>query len=205
MKKKNLVTVWLSVALSLGLFAIAGLIFMPVALNNELYSADNEQSGIPYPSDLQSSGILYVSEDGAGALIYLNFEQKTTTVNIFLDGAREKALLVGYEINYTLVGNDTFLCELCDRLGGIELYENGVKYRFTGAGLAKELENIDSVSQMAEISEGFFKKISKIGLSDDDFKFIIENTRTDLNFPACYSWREVISDTVSCYIFENAF
>ncbi|MBR6743461.1 MAG: hypothetical protein IKL94_03100 [Clostridia bacterium] len=205
MKKKNLVAVWLSIALSLGVFAIAGLIFMPIAFNNEISPADNEQSGVPYPSDPQSSGILYVSEDGSGALIYLNFEQKTTTVNIFLEEAREKALLVGYEINYTLVGNDTFLCELCDRLGGIELDENGVKYRFTGAGLAKKLEKTHSVSQMAEISEGFFKKFSKIGLSDDDFKFIIENTRTDLNFPVCYSWREVISDTVSCYIFENVF
>jgi len=205
MKTKKLVAVWLSVALSLGVFAIAGLIFMPVALNNELSPADNEQSGIPYPSDIQSSGILYVSEDGSGALIYLNFEQQTATVNLFLDNARERALIIGYDINYTIEGNNSFLCELCDRLGGIELYENGVNYRFTGAGLANKLENTHSLSQMAEISEGFFKKISKIGLSDDDFKFIIENTRTDLNYPACYSWREVISDTVSCYIFENAF
>lgn len=202
-KKRNYIVIWLCISLSLGIFATFGLIFAPLAINSS--PAAEEPSSVPYISSPQSSGILYVSESGAGGLIYLNFEQNTTSINLFSDDAEKRALLVGYEINYTIYGNDSFLCGLCDRLGGIDIYENGEFLRFTGAGLSEKLQKISSVSDMAEISEAFFKKISKIGLSNSDFKFIIENTNTDLNFPVCYSWREVLKDTVSCYIFENVF
>lgn len=203
MKKSKWAVVWLCVAFSLGVFAIAGLIFLPLAISDDVSPANDEQSNIPYFSVPQNSGILYLSPDGSGALIFLNFEQQTAAVNLFLDDAENKALTVGYEINYTLLGNNEFLCELCDRLGGIDLYENGKEYRFTGAGLAEKLASADSILDLSEISEGFFKKISKIGLSNEDFQFIIENTKTNLNFPVCYSWREALKDTVSRYIFEN--
>ena len=202
MKKSVWASVWMCIALSLGIFAIAGLIFLPLALK-DASPANEEQSNIPYFSVAQNSGILYLSPDGSGALIFLNFEQQTAAVNLFLEDAENKALTVGYEINYTILGSDEFLCELCDRLGGIDLVENGKELRFTGAGLAEKLKGRDSLLEKAKISEGFFKKISKIGLSNTDFQFIIESTKTNLNYPTCYSWSEVLKDTVSRYIFEN--
>lgn len=164
-----------------------------------------EPSNIPYTENPKSSGILYLHEDGSGALIFLNFEQKTTAVNLFLNDAENKALSVGYEINYKLLGTDAFLCELCDRLGGIDIIENDSVYRFTGAGLAEKLLFSSSLEEKAKISEGFFEKISKIGFTREDFQFIIESTETNLNFPVCFSWDKVLKDTISQYIFENLF
>lgn len=205
MKKSKWTNIWLCIMLSLGIFAVSGLIFLPLALKNDTSLVGEENSDVPYANAPQSSGVLYLSSDGSGALIFLNFEQQTAAVNLFLNGAKQKALTVGYEINYTILGNDEFLCELCDRLGGIELNENGVVRRFTGAGLAEKLKGADSILEKAEISEGFFKKISKIGLSNSDFQFIIESTKTNLNFPVCFSWGSVLKDTVTNYIFENVF
>ena len=203
MKKKKWAFVWLGISFSLGVFALAGLIFTPLAI-------DSSPTGEVVPSEQyfsspEGSGILYLSDDGSGALIYLNFEQKTTAVNLFLDNAEKRALLTGYEINYTILGSDDFLCNLCDRLGGIELDENGISLRFNGTSLSEKLGKSNTLYDMAEISEGFFKKFSKIGFTNNDFKFIIENTDTDLNFPVCYSWREVLGDTISVYFFENVF
>ena len=205
MKKNKWITVWLSIALSLGIFSVFGLIFLPLALNQNSSFVAEEESHIPYYSAPESIGILYLSDDGSGALVFLNFENKTTSVNLFLEDAENKALLVGYEINYKIKGNNEFLCELCNRIGGIEIVENGLEYRFTKAGLAEKLEKADTISEKANISEGFFKKVSKIGLSSEDFQFIIESTETNLNFPACYSWGSVLKNTVSNYIFENVF
>ena len=205
MKKNKWITVWLSITLSLGIFSVIGIIFLPLFLNQNSSVVAEEESFIPYYSAPQNSGILYLSDDGSGALIFLNFEAKTTSVNIFLENAEEKALLVGYEINYTIKGNNEFLCELCNRLGGIELVESGTLYRFTAAGLAEKLEESDTISEKANISEGFFKKVAKLGLSWEDFQFIIESTKTNLNFPVCYSWGSVLKGTVANYIFENVF
>lgn len=204
MKKSVLLSVWGFIALSFGVFALAGLIFLPLTFS-EKAPVGEEASNIPYTESPKSSGILYLHEDGSGALIFLNFEQKTTAVNLFLDNAETKALSVGYEINYTVRGSDAFLCELCDRLGGIDLVEKESIYRFTGAGLAEKLAFSSSLEEKAEISEGFFKKISKICFTREDFQFIIESTETNLNFPVCFSWENVLKDTVSQYIFENLF
>ena len=202
MKKSKWASFWLFIALSLGVFAVSALICLPLALNETSPAAD-EQSNIPYFSAPQNSSILYLSNDGSGALIFLNFLEQTTSVNLYLTDAEQSALASGYEINYTILGNDQFLCELCDRLGGIDLFENGTNYRFTGTGLAQKLSSLNSYLDLLEISEGFFKKISKIGLSNTDLQFIIENTDTNLNFPVLYSWREVLKTTVSHYVFEN--
>jgi hypothetical protein len=205
MKKSVWVSVWGVIALSLGVFAVAGLIFLPLTFSGAKAPVGEEPSNIPYTENPKSSGVLYLHEDGSGALIFLNFEQKTTAVNIFLEDAETNALSVGYEINYTIKGTDAFLCELCDRLGGLDLAEKEVVYRFTGAGLAEKLAFSSSLEEKAEISEGFFKKISKIGFTREDFQFIVENTETNLNFPVCFSWDASLKDPVSQYIFENLF
>ncbi len=178
---------------------------MPLALKESASPTAENKTDVPYMSNPQSSGVLYLSDDGSGALVFLNFDAKTTVVNLFLSDAENSAMATGYEINYTIRGSDSFLCDFCDRLGGISLTENGVQSHFSGAALKQKLADASTLEEKAKISEGFFKKFSKIDLSMKDFQFIIENTKTTLNFPVCFSWKDVLKDTVSNYTFENDF
>lgn len=205
MKKNQWIAVLLSLCISLGIFLSLGLIFLPIALNSPSSFVVEEESDIPYAPRFQNSGVLYLSDDGSGLLIFLNFDAKTAAVNLFLSDAEKAALGSGFEINYIIRGSDLFLCEFCDRLGGVDIVENGVERRFSGAALKQKLKNSSTLFEKAEISEGFFKVFSKIGLSLEDFQFIIENTKTNLNFPVCFSWKDVLKDTLSNYVFENGF
>ena len=48
--------------------------------------------------------------------------------------------------------------------------------------------------EFQEISCKFFEKISKTGLSSEDFMFIIEESDTRLPYSVCYDWIPYISE-----------
>ena len=99
-----------------------------------------------------------------------------------------------YKPSYEIFADIDFLVSFCDRIGGIDLGEGGQKRRFFSAGLRQKLGEKLSLNDRREIISAFFEKIAKIGLSSDDFEFIIEKTDTNLSYPACYRWIAIFGD-----------
>ena len=178
-------------------------LYLEISLN---YSeTDTTESNIPYAEPLpESAGILlYLTED-EGYLIYLNFKDDNITIAKIEDTQEELKDYFGYEINYTITTDYIVLANFIDRLGGIELYDNGETLRYTGLqvldkiNLAKENDDLKR-----EVIRRFFETVSTNGISKEDFVYIIENTETDLTVPNCYYWPPYISEIAKNTRFIN--
>ena len=203
MKKRNstVKAVLLTVTICSGIFTAAGISLLPAALYSAPLPTQEQEHKIPYSSPCENCGILLLNENQSGILIFLDFDDGSAKISMLSSDAVTDALKVGYEINYTLYTDLNFVCRLCDRLGGIVINKNGSDMRYLSTGLRAELEENDSPEMRKEVATAFFEKISKIGLSSGDFKFIIENTRTNLNYPACYEWMNYIPDMFGNFVF----
>ncbi len=104
------------------------------------------------------------------------------------------------KVNYKIFADIDFICRFCDRMGGIDLGESSVKRRYFSAGLRQKLEEKTDYGSRLEITSAFFEKIAKIGLSSEDFMFIIEETRTNLVYSVCYDWLPLIKVMFSNYV-----
>lgn len=194
----------LAVTLCAGAFMAVGILFLPATLYSAPTPAGETVSNIRYSSDPQSSGLLFLLEDGSGALFFLDFEQEVVFVKLFEEDAAQQGVEAGYEVNYTVRTDLDFIGRFCDRLGGIVMEKDGFSLRYSSAGLLEEILAQNDPETAVKICEAFFEKIARTGLSSGDFKFIIENTDTDLNYPTCYSWIERLPALFSRYVFLDS-
>ena len=188
MKRRTVIAVLLTVIISSGTFLLIGILMLPAQLGASPAPAGDSVSGIGYYSDATNASVLCLHEDGSGALLHLDFDSGKTTVLIYNDHAEGQALRSGYDIHYKINLTSEFLCSFCDRIGGIALTEGNTKRRYLSAGLRQKLGEKLDYNEREIITRAFFEKIAKIGLSSDDFMFIIEETENNLVYPVCYSW-----------------
>lgn len=173
-----------------------GIFLVPAEVGVPERPAGESVSGINYASAPDPISIKVFSQDGRGAYLYLGFNTLSVDVRLFEDSAE----LESVESDYYIKLSEGFLGGLCDRLGGLTLNVSGQKETYFGVALEQYFGKEPSLNKMREISSAFFEKISKTGLSIDDFTFIIENGETDLNFPVCYDIREYIPELfANCY------
>ncbi len=193
MKKGRAASVLFSVIISSAVFFLIGLIMLPAELDfsDNQTPVGDEISNIPYYNK-ENLSLLFSLPDSSGGLIYLNFDENKIELKVYSDHAAEQAEKSRYGVDYTLKGDSEMLCTLCDRIGGIELMEGGGKRRYFSAGLRQKLSEKLSFSERCEIALSFFKKISKIGLSSDDFMFIIKETETNLSYPICFGFMDSV-------------
>ena len=204
MKKKHslLTAILLSVTLCSGFLCLVALLLTPAQIGKSYTPADDEILNVPYYSLPENKTILISGESGEGALLYLNFSDIALVIHLFDKNCEEEAQKLGYIIDYTMTASDKFLCSLCDRIGGIEMGDNGETYRYLGSSLRPLLQKKPSYESMLKISEAFFEKFSKIGLSSADFMFIMENTTTNLNYPTCYDWLDFLPELICNCIYN---
>ncbi len=201
MNKRTVISVLLAVIISSGTFLLCGILLLPAELRSEPAPAGDSVSGINYYSDTENATLLCLYEDGSGALLHLDFDSSEIRLFIYNDHAEGQAAMSGYDINYTLRLTSDFLCRFCDRIGGISLDEGDGMRRYLSAGLRQKLSENADYDERKKITTAFFEKIAKIGLSSDDFMFIIEETQNNLAYPVCYGWIPRIKDMADNCIF----
>lgn len=197
-KKGAIISLLLSIIFSFSVFFLLGLLLLPaeVRLKSEPNPtpADDFVSGVEYYSAVENCSVLLLFEDGSGALLYLDFGARRIDIKIYNDNPKGQAEACRYGVDNTLVASRDFLAAFCDRLGGISFTEGGTKRNYLSSSLRGKLSEKADFSTRQNITAAFFEKISKIGLSTDDFKFIIEETKNDLNFTVCYDWAEYFAE-----------
>ena len=197
-KKQKSLPILLSVTIALGIFTLLGVIFLPASLiSYDAPTAENIQN-IPYAKTPENCVIFLSAREDAGVLMYLNFEDKRVNAFVYDKDCEKEIQNSGYEVNYIIESDLDFIGNLSDRLGGIVLEKEGQKYRFSSVALREEMEENNDTNTIQKITVAFFDKISKLGLSSNDFKFIMNNTKTNLNYPTCYGWIDFIPE-----LFEN--
>lgn len=204
MKNKNIITLLLSIIISAATFFICGLLLLPASIDETPDPAPvgDSVSGIEY-YDLENRSILFCLEDNSGALFYLDFQNDSINIEIYNDHAIEQGEKSKYKVNYKIFADIDFLCRFCDRIGGIDLGETSVKRRYFSAGLRQKMEEKTDYVSRKEITLAFFEKIAKIGLSSEDFMFIIEETDSNLSYPACFKWIPALKGLAENCIFER--
>ena len=201
MKSRTVISVLIAVIISSGTFLLFGILLLPAKLQSAPSPAGDSVSGIDYYSDTQNASLLCLYEDGSGALLYFDFHSSELKLLIYNDHAEGQALKSGYDVNYKVTLTADFLCRFCDRIGGIILREGDADRRYLSAGLRQKLSEKADYDEREKIATAFFEKIAKIGLSSDDFMFIIEETDNNLVYPVCYGWLPHISELAQHCIF----
>ena len=197
-KKSRLLPFLLPITIALGIFTLLGVIMLPASFVSYGTPTAESAPDIPYGSTPENCVIYLSVTEGKGLLMYLDFENKRVTTHIYEKDCETEIQNSGYEVNYLIEADIDFIGNLNDRLGGIVLEKNGGKYRFSSVALIQEIEENSNIDNLQKITEAFFDKISKLGLSSNDFKFIMNNTKTNLNYPTCYGWIDFLPK-----LFEN--
>ncbi len=172
-------------------------------LEPEPEPADDFVSGVEYYSGVDNCSLLLLFDDGAGALLYLDFGSRRIDIKIYNDNPRGQAEASRFGVDNTLVVDTEFLAAFCDRLGGISFTEGGQKRNYLSGSLRGKLAEKADFETRQNITAAFFEKISKIGLSTDDFEFIIKETENNLNFTVCYDWAEYFAEMASNITIEK--
>ncbi len=160
-------------------------------------SAQTEKNQVsePYfPPPPQNTPVMFLWEEGGGEIVYLDFEQCEIVVTILPENCDENtALVYGYRDFEAVKANYLLIISIVDRLGGIEIEENGQALRLTGAQIASFVGKSENFTAKRQVISAIFQKIANSGFSNDDFMFIINNSNTTLSFPDCYGWDERIA------------
>ncbi len=203
MKTRSVIlTVFITIIICLAIMTGTALLLVPAVIGGGQQNVADDISGVDYGKTPQNIALLFTAENGSGALIFLDFENTKTHTYIFEQNAVENAIKLPYQISYTLAMPNDFLYKLCDRLGGIDLELNGQKNRYFSASLAEFCENSTETDKLFKVSSGFFEKIAKIGLSSEDFMFIIEECETTLGYSVCYGFIDHISKMAENCVFH---
>ncbi len=187
--RKTLISILVSLMLCSGVALLGGILILPAQLGGGNTLAGENISGVGYYDYPENCGLLFTDHMGCGAFIFLDFENITTSVYLFPENATTNAERLSYDTDYTFTLPENFAGRLCDRLGGIEMTDDeGEKSLFFSPALAQFCNNLKDSQKLQKISSAFFEKISKTGLSSEDFMFIIEETDTDISYTVCYDW-----------------
>ncbi len=154
----------------------------------------NQVSEPYFPPPPQNTPVMFLWEEGGGEIVYLDFEQCEIAVTILPENCDENtAPKYGYSDFEAVKANYLLIISVVDRLGGIEIEENGQSLRLTGAQIASFVGKGEDFTAKRQVISAIFEKIANSGFSNDDFMFIINNSNTTLSFPDCYGWDERIA------------
>ena len=173
----------------LGFCTFLGILLIPAEIAPPKQSVHENIEGIGYTKYPPSRGLLFLGEDGSGIFIFLDFSSISTYLYVFPEKAEENTALLPYVTDGVFNVKSDFLARFCDRLGGIEMTdETGEKSLYFSSSIMAFCEEDLTYNKILQLCLSFFEKISKTGLSSEDFMFIIEETQSDISFSVCYDW-----------------
>ena len=178
-------------------------LYLEISLKSS--DADTAKSNIPYSAPLpDSSGLLLRLPDNSGYMIFLDFSSDSLTMAKIDEVKPEKQEYYGYPVSFTIDADYRALAGIIDRIGGIELHDNGKMLRYTGSQVIDKIHSTTQNSGLIkEVIEGFFQQLCTNGFSKEDFVYIIENTSTDITVPDIYYWPPYIADICENLQFVN--
>jgi len=167
--------------------------------------ADNSESNIPYAAPLpDSTGVLLSLPDNTGYMFYIDFNGEQILTAVIDDTDNAISDYFGYPVSYSVKADYNLIEGLIDKLGGLELYDNGETLRYTGVQILNKLHSTPNNSDLKrEIVKIFFNRIAEVGFSKDDLVYIIQNSDTNLTIPECYYWPPYIADISNNLRFIN--
>jgi hypothetical protein len=178
-------------------------LYLEISLNSA--ETDGTESDVPYAAPLPDSvGLLFVLPENTGYIFYLNFlESSISVVNIEnVDG--DKKEYYGYPVSYEFSVDYRFFANFIDRVGGVEIYDSGETLRYTGMQIIEKIQKSSQNGELKrEVIRKFFYTVMQVGISKEDFVYIIENTRTNLTVPDCYYWPPYIAGIAKNIRFVN--
>lgn len=199
--KSIITTALITLVILLGISVGVALLLVPAVIGTPESPAGENVSGVGYASPPQNQALLITTATEQGALILLNFDDTLTHIYLFEENAEESVASLPYVVTCRMEIPEDFLGRLCDRLGGIDIEQEGKTQRYFSASLSEYAGKSPSKEKMLIISKSFFEKIANIGLSSEDFMYIIELCNTDLTYSVCYGWINNISEMCSNCIF----
>lgn len=155
----------------------------------------SEKKDEPYVSNAPDNcGVCLIMPDDSGMLFYLDFKKTKITVLPISDATEISGDYLGYSVDYSVYADYNLVSGIIDRIGGIDIEENGEKMRLTGDGATELLSVNNNLDKKVKVLEATFNSISKNGLSRDDLVFIISNCdSTELSLGDCFYWAEYLS------------
>lgn len=178
-----------SLCLVTGILTAVGILLLPAELASPEKAAHENISGIGYTDEIPPASLLFVFPDSSGLLIDFDFTSLISSCYLFSGNAEEEAAALPYQIDYTFYPEKDFLPRLADRLGGVEIVsEKGEKRLYFSAAVSEFCEKGLTEENRIILVDSFFDKIAKMGLSSEDFMFIIEKGKGNISYSVCYDW-----------------
>ncbi len=164
---------------------------------------DEKDYTVPYTRTPDSCGVVFVFPNNSATLVYLDFEKENIRL---LDIETYDPLCpeyYGYTADYTVTTDYELIEGIIDRVGGIDITENGTTTRCMGVHVIDIIAygRVDDIKK--QTLKQIFKKISQNSFSKEDFVYIIENSKTDLSFFDCIDWLDYLKGMSSKVEFVN--
>lgn len=170
----------ITIAICIFLFAGFGWIYLKLNSTAQLKNASVSETEIPYFSVPRNTSVLYIFSNKSTALLILDFAEKKLTAVLNPDSS--------IDYDYTLQPLSGTSDGFIDRLGGLELEQNGKIFRYTGSQAVKLLAN--GAINEEPLLRAVFNRIAVLGLTRSQMTFLLQNSKTELTVPICYSWPE---------------
>ncbi len=169
MKLKQMLISALSFCICLFMFITFSFFYLDKNAEKDAKTAQKNVSGVPYYSPPDDMTLFLSLSNGRGYLIDFLFSREC--VNI-------KESDSGGHTNYFIFADDYFIADIIDISGGINITKDGKETRYTGI-MAESL--CDNKADRIMIIKKIIDNFSKNGFSKDAFRYIIENTETNLS------------------------
>ncbi len=164
---------------------------------------DQKDYAVPYNRVPKSCGVVFVFPDNTATLVYLDFDREN--IRLLNIDAYEQSCpeYYGYSVDYNINISYELIEGIIDRVGGIDITQNGETLRYTGVQVM-DLIAYDRVEDIRkQILTQIFDKISKNNFSKEDMVYIIENSEGNLSFIDCIDWLDYLKSMSSRVNFIN--
>lgn len=161
-------------------------------LRRSFKPAKGDASKIPYTFSAPENKGIMTELCSDLTFFYLDFEDEKLTVIIPPDSFSSDEIY-GYPIDFKIKSDYSLLAAVIDYAGGIELSDGDTVLRYTGVQISDILSRTADISELKrDIINALIAQIAENGIDGEVFKFIIENTETDLTVPDCFNWEQYL-------------
>ena len=174
--------------------------YLSSSLERNKKQTEKNEEHISYYEDIENCGIKVSLPGEINLLIYLDFTKEISYI-IYIDN--NMGDYFGYSEDYKITFDYQTLSLFIDRFGGIDMPADYEMQRYTGVQICDMLQQDKSKEFIYDLLDAQFKKISQIGISNEDFVFLIKNTSTNLTVPVCFYWPEHMQNMFSNATFVN--
>lgn len=174
--------------LSVVVFFGAAYAYLDYTINKNVTNADQKEDNVPYNIVPDSCGIAFVFPNNDAWLTYLDFDNLDINVLQIENFNKNQPEYYGYTVDYNVNITYDVVAEVIDRIGGIEIEQNGERLRYTGVQVLDLIAYGYDGSIKEQIFSQIFNSISKNNFSKEDLLYIIENSKSDLSFVDCIPW-----------------